>query len=145
MNVWEQEKSLHTAQYGYRSNRETETAILQLINPIEDADEFKKTFYLMGFDTIKPFDAVNKQVMRIAWIRLGVPADIAEYLTELDMDGLTLIKSPHASKVYHHIGKAAVISTETTENTAEAYVAQDGIGQGDSTSATAWMISYSAC
>ena len=76
MDTWEKEKTLHSAQYGYRHNRGTETAILQIINIIEDADEFQKPFFLMGFDTKKAFDAVNKNVMKIAWIRLGIPPDI---------------------------------------------------------------------
>ena len=142
MNIWEREKVLHSAQYGYRQNRGTETAILQLINIIEDADEFHKPFFLMGFDTKKAFDAVNKQVMKIAWIRLGIPPDIAEYFTELDIEGLTVIKSPHANQVYHSVGKTAVLSESTSDTTAEAYVARDGIGQGDSTSATAWIALY---
>ena len=67
------------------------------INIIEDADEFHKPFFLMGFDTKEAFDAVNKHVMKIAWIRLGIPPDIAEYITELDIEGLTVVKSPHAN------------------------------------------------
>ena len=60
----------------------------------------------------------------------------------MDIEGLTVVKSPHANKVYHNVGKSTVLSENTSENTAEAYVARYGIGQGDSTSATAWVALY---
>jgi hypothetical protein len=55
-----------------------------------------------GFDTKKAFDSVNKNLMKAAWIRLGVPADIADYLTFLEhapdgRTGKTAVKTPHAN------------------------------------------------
>ena len=140
--VWEKLNSLHGSQYGYRFNSGTDTALLQLINLIEDADEYNKTLILTAFDTKKAFDSVNKSLMQAAWIRLGIPPDIAEYLTFLDNTGSTLgktvVKSPHAVKMYHKYGLQAVLSDESSAQQASSFIAQHGIGQGDSISATAW-------
>ena len=65
-----------------------------------DAAETNRTFFLMGFDTKKVFDTVNKDLLRAAWVRLGIPADIAEYLNTLDFEGTTTVKSQHASASY---------------------------------------------
>jgi hypothetical protein len=139
MKVWEAQHTLCDDQYGYR-----ETEVLQLINLVEDADEFHKEFFLMSFDTKKAFDSVNKNLMKAAWIRLGVPADIADYLTFLEHSpdgriGKTAVKTPHANRVYHQVGHHAVLAEETSNRSAAAFTAVDGIGQGDSISATAWI------
>ena len=96
----------------------------------------------MAFDTKKAFDSVNKPLMLAAWIRLGAPEDIAQYLIELDSDGRTTIKTQHANAVYHQLGVRNVLSDHTDDDHAASFIARDGIGQGDSTSATAWLALY---
>ena len=101
---------------------------MQLINIIEDADEFNKTFFLIAFDTKKAFDSVRKPLMVAAWKRLGVPLDIAKYLIELDKGGKTVVKSQHANAVYHDLGSVAILTDETCEDSAASFSARDGIG-----------------
>ena len=103
--VWESQRALHPSQYGYRPRVGTESEIIQLLNIIADAAETNKTFFLMGFDTKKAFDTVNKDLLRAAWVRLGIPVDIANYLISLDLGGETTVKSLHASAIYHQLGK----------------------------------------
>jgi hypothetical protein len=96
----------------------------------------------MGFDTKKAFDTVNKDLLRAAWIRLGIPPDIADYLMQLDSTGSTTIKSPHATSVYHQLGVDHVVGETTDADFAASFFARDGIGQGDSTSGNAWIALY---
>ena len=96
----------------------------------------------MAFDTKKAFDSVNKPLMLDAWIRLGIPEDIAQYLMELDNEGRTTVKTQHANAVYHQLGARNVLSDHTDDDHAASFTARDGIGQGDSTSATAWIALY---
>jgi hypothetical protein len=142
--VWEKEQVLCKDQYGYRARMGTETEILQLVNLVEDADEFNKDFFLMSFDTKKAFDSVNKNLMKAAWIRLGIPPDIADYLTFLERThdgrlGKTAVKTPHVNQIYHQHRVDAVLSEDTSDDTTASFIALDGIGQGDSLSATAWI------
>ena len=142
IRIWEEQKALHPTQYGYRPNLGTESELMQLINVIEDVDEFNKTFFLIAFDTKKAFDSVRKPLMVAAWKRLGVPLDIAEYLVDLDKGGQTVVKSQHANAVYHDLGPKAILTNQTGEDSAASFYARDGIGQGDSTSALAWLAIY---
>jgi len=64
--------------------------------------------------------------MKAAWIRFGVPEDIADGRT-----GKTTVKKPHANRVYHQVGHHAVLADETSDRSAAAFTAVDGIGQGD--------------
>ena len=96
----------------------------------------------MGFDTKKAFDTVNKDLLRAAWVRLGIPVDIANYLISLDLGGDTTVKSLHASAIYHQLGKDLIRGKHTTPNRAASFRARDGIGQGDSTSGNGWLPLY---
>ena len=77
----------------------TDTELLQIINIIEDASTLNKEIILSEFDTAKAFDSVNKELIVAAWMRLGVPEDIATYLVKMDEGGLSIFKTPHAISV----------------------------------------------
>ena len=57
--VWTELKALHPTQYGYQFAMGTDTELIQVINVVEDAAEFKKRLILTSFDTTKAFDSVN--------------------------------------------------------------------------------------
>eukprot|EP01034_Spumella_vulgaris_P032827 gene32827-40519_t len=48
----------------------------------------------------KAFDTVSKPAMMIAWLRLGVPEQIATWLVGLDMDGVTIVRTPSARRAW---------------------------------------------
>jgi ABC-type dipeptide/oligopeptide/nickel transport system ATPase subunit len=128
----------------------TDTELIQVINVVEDAAEFKKRLILTSFDTTKAFDSVNKPLMVAAWERLGVPPDIADYLVNIDVGGDTLIKTPHAKSVIAQLQKGQCLrdvkvndeKAKSTANWVRTFEARDGIGQGDSPSANAWIAIY---
>ena len=78
---------LDEAQHGYLPQRNTMTASLIHINIIEDAQEFGRPLHRTSFDKSKAFDSVSKNMMRIAWRRLGVPDNVADWLTDMDIGG----------------------------------------------------------
>jgi hypothetical protein len=100
--------------------------------------------------TTKAFDSVNKPLMVAAWARLGVPQDIADYLVNMDLGGDTLIKTAHAKSVMGQLKKGQHLrdvkatgeNPRSTANTVRTFEARDGIGQGDSPSANAWIAIY---
>ena len=141
--VWKDLRILHPSQYGYQPKVGTDTELLQLLNIIEDAQEHKKPVLMTSYDTAKAFDSVNKPFMEAAWQRLGVPLDIARYLVQMDVQGDTIIKTPHSTHVRKKYGTSAFTSNErSTRTSAPSFRARDGIGQGDSPSATAWVAVY---
>eukprot|EP01041_Mallomonas_annulata_P042131 gene42131-biopygen6183 len=48
----------------------------------------------------KAFDTVSKNAMMMAWLRLGVPRDIALWLVELDRSGVAMLRTPAAKKAW---------------------------------------------
>ena len=132
----------------------TDTELIQVINVVEDAAEFKKRLILTSFDTTKAFDSVNKPLMVAAWTRLGVPPDIANYLVNMDVGGDTLVKTAHAKSVIGKLQKGQHLrdvkvavgklnsENKSTPSTVRTFTARDGIGQGDSPSANAGIAIY---
>jgi len=64
----------------------TDTANLQIVNSIETAFNDRKSLYGSSWDIKRSFDSVSKSLIRLAWWRLGIPPDIAEWLVLLDLD-----------------------------------------------------------
>eukprot|EP01041_Mallomonas_annulata_P042117 gene42117-biopygen5459 len=144
---------MHNAQHGFRTAMSTMTAILQYINAAEQAQELKLPIHRSSLDMTKAFDTVSKNAMMIAWLRLGVPLDIALWLVELDRSGVTMVRTSAAKKAWkdrHYQGIQApgnlysasmrpispnqLLSAVLTE----AFDAERGTGQGDVTSPLCW-------
>eukprot|EP01036_Dinobryon_divergens_P061797 gene61797-biopygen28290 len=85
----------------YMGNKmSTMTATLQYINALEDARETGQPIHRSSWDMSKAFDTVSKPAMMIAWLRLGVPEQIATWLVGLDMDGVTIVRTPSARRAW---------------------------------------------
>eukprot|EP01036_Dinobryon_divergens_P062163 gene62163-biopygen49220 len=106
-----------------------------------------------SWDMSKAFDTVSKNAMMIAWLRLGVPLDIALWLVELDRSGVTVVRTPAARRAWkdmHYQGVRAAVGRYSrnmqpmTPNAllsailVEAFEAERGTGQGDVTSPLCW-------
>ena len=140
--VWDRLRIIDKSQCGYTRGKGTHTELLQIINAIEEASELNREIFLTSYDTSKAFDSVDKRLMTAAWVRLGVPLDVAEYLDRLDTGGRTIIKTPHASSCIRQNGfDHAIYNCEdkSTVDTCSSFLAVNGIGQGDSPSATGWL------
>ena len=119
------------------------------INALEDAEEMDTNLHRTSYDLKKAFDSVSKPLMLLAWQRLGVPAEIAVWLTAMDIGGTTVVKTPYAQYMWY-ILKYHSVRTEgeyppghlpTTEDSTllESFDAIRGTGQGDVTSPTCWI------
>eukprot|EP01041_Mallomonas_annulata_P042122 gene42122-biopygen5635 len=153
VRAWDKADIMHNAQHGFRTAMSTMTAILQYINAAEEAQELKLPIHRSSWDMTKAFDTVSKNAMMIAWLRLGVPLDIALWLVELDRSGVTIVRTPAAKKAWkdrHYQGIQApgnlysASMRPITPNQllsavlAEAFDAERGTGQGDVTSPLCW-------
>ena len=91
---------LDKAQHGYLRGRSTTTASMIHINALEDAKELDQDLHRTSYDLKKAFDSVSKSLILLAWQRLGVPVEVARWLTAMDIGGTTIIKTPYAQAVW---------------------------------------------
>ena len=162
LDVWGKHNVLHRYQHGFIHGRSTMTASTLFINMLEDAVERGHPLHTCTWDITKAFDSVTKNVMKLAWTRLGVPDEWVQWLVGLDEKGTTTVRTPHAIDQWNKDGpsclrKRSRKKRDTTgfpEYQCPGYVpklddlSQDipglgfqairGTGQGDVTSPTCW-------
>ena len=92
--VWHRHGLLHPNQHGFRMKHGTHSAILQVLNHLEQVGGTVPT-HLTFWDIRRAFDSVPKWLQRLAWARLGLdPADL-EWFLNLDEVGRIIIRSPY--------------------------------------------------
>lgn len=64
--------------------------------------------YMSSWDVRRAFDSVAKFVLRFSLIRLGVPEQLAEYISSMDREAVMYIKSPLAILVHQEGGTDAL-------------------------------------
>eukprot|EP01041_Mallomonas_annulata_P042116 gene42116-biopygen5038 len=74
--------------------------LVPYINALEDAKETGRPIHRSSWDMSKAFDTVSKPAMMIAWLRLGVPQNIADWLVGLDLQGVTIVRTPLARQAW---------------------------------------------
>ena len=83
-------------QVGGVPNSGTEDAILQLINALEDSTERAENIEILAFDKAKAFDSPGRlSGISLGWQRMGIPADVANYIAECDNDNHIFPRTPH--------------------------------------------------
>ena len=111
--VWEESGVAHTehqedliqsAQHGFRAHRGTDTALSQLVNALEQAEQMDTSIGISSFDIRRAFDSVSKGLIHLGWVRLGVPEDVVRWLQAMDEDALTIVRTPFALKIHNADG-----------------------------------------
>lgn len=144
-DVWEKHQVLHHAQSGYRWRRSTSTAIIQLTDAIEaarhqpDSDPLFATFW----DYKAAFDSIPRNLMRLAWARLGVPDEYVQWLTNLDEEGLTFFLSPYMANKLQTRQEEDLLSSPTDYHLLLHHMlgfhTQRGVTQGDTMATICWV------
>jgi hypothetical protein len=142
--LWHDMDLLHKSQHGYRLDNGTPMALHTIINEIEDAKHSKKTKALTFWDIKRAFDSIPRNIQRLAWVRLGVPHDIAEWFVGLDDGGLSFISSPfyHQKKNLRSPDELKAKPGHFITATDLSFSAERGIGQGESASSLMWTALY---
>ena len=142
--AWHENDVLHPKQYGYRLDQGTHMALFSVLNEIEGANHTKTTKHATFWDIRRAFDSIPRNIQKLAWVRLGVPMDVAEWFVELDDGGLSFISTPyfHMNKDLKTPSNLKTKSGHFTNATHLGYKAQRGIGQGESVSSLLWTALY---
>ena len=117
--------SLSLSQHGYLPHHGTDTANLQLLKTLETAWDARRPLYGCSWDMSKAFDSVSKPLIVLC------PAEIAQWLVDLDANGYTIVRTPHA---------LAKWDVEGLEGRKElSFNPERGAGQGDIHSHFTWL------
>ena len=99
----------------------------------------------------RAFDAVSKslQAIAIAWRRLGVPEDVADWLVDMDVAGVTVVRSPFSQARWEENAYMSVRTFSVPPSThkqsmvysnesVKPFACDRGTGQGNTDSPTCW-------
>ena len=98
----------------------------------------RKKLYDSSWDIKKAFDSVSKAVIRLAWARLCVPAELIEWLVELDMNAWVAVRTLWTVQVWATQGLAGFNSGMAGESPF-TFNPERGTGQGDISSSHTWV------
>jgi len=136
-DCWERHGVLSATQHGFRRGRGTESALAELINAREHAEEHNQPLYTSSWDIKRAFDSVSKSAMELSWVRLGTPPHVASWLAHMDDDGPTAIRSPWALTTWTK-NKYDGFSTHTSTDQPATFTRTRGTPQGDVSSPHTW-------
>ncbi len=92
--VWHKHGLLQSNQHGFRMQHGTHSAILRVLNHLEQGGGTVPT-HLIFWDIRSAFDSVPKWLQRLAWARLGLDPSDREWFLNLDATGRIIIRSPY--------------------------------------------------
>ena len=73
------------------------------------------------WDITKAFDSVSKNVMKLAWTRLGVPEDWVQWLVGMDENGTTTVRTPHSIGIWNNQGAAGLTRRSRKQRPCRVY------------------------
>ena len=83
----------------------TDSAVLEFLATLETAKEYKTELFLSSWDLSRAFDCVARELLIFSFVRMGIPVGLAQYLVNMDADGMMVLRSPLALLVLHSLGK----------------------------------------
>ena len=95
-SLWDTHNILNEAQH-CRSGRGCSAALLHFQAVLETAQETGTDVCMSSWDIQSTYDSTSKTDIKLAWMPLGLPAHISDYLISIDSDGRTLIRTPAAA------------------------------------------------
>ena len=114
--------------------------LYNLINSIEQAHRQSITTLVTFWDIRRAFDSIPRNLQRLAWAKLCVPEDVAEWFVSMDNQGTAYIATPFYSankparhgqekkRTGHHL--PPYDQEASPPQSAAGYQPQRGIGQG---------------
>ena len=143
--IWETSGILNPNQYGYRLHSGTPMPLYNVLNHIEAAHVNHETTFITFWDIRRAFDSIPRNLQRLAWMRLGLTVEDAEWFANMDDGGLSYLITPcfEESATFH---PSHTLHTDAahfhTSNDRLSFQAQRGIGQGESASSLVWVALY---
>jgi len=139
--VWEKHGVLDESQHGFRGERGTDSALLSIINELEQARIDHSTRLFCTYDCQRAFDSPSKNAQKLGWHTRGVPAEFAEFIVGLEEGGQTAVRTPYSADIHHRKGLEGLTYPDDL-GFPGTFEAERGTPQGDVSSPTSWTALY---
>jgi hypothetical protein len=139
--VWQQYGALDEAHHGFVSHKGTDSGILDLLNQLEKALEWGVSALLCSWDVKRAFDSISRTAIRMALHRLGVPIHVIRMIHEMEIEGVTIVRTPLTQYVYDTEGMEGL--RKLNERFPGIIIHPErGVPQGDTGSPLIWLAVY---
>ena len=128
---WKDNNILSHCSHAFVGGQGTHSAALQLLNSMETCKEWRSRLYMASIDMKKAFDSLGRHLQIYALYRTGVPIEIAKYMVGMDLNSITVVRSPLA---YAHWKSHGLNDLDKF-----GFFAEQGTAQGDKPSPSIWV------
>ena len=87
----------------------TDSAVLEFLATLETAKELNSELFLSSWDLSRAFDCVARELLIFSFVRMGIPPGLAQYLVNIDAEGLMVLQSPIALLILQSLGKPGLL------------------------------------
>jgi hypothetical protein len=140
-DAWKEFEALDMAHHGFVPNRGTDSGILDLLNQLEKAQEWGVPALLCSWDVKRAFDSVSRTVIRMALNRLGVPPNVIRMIHEMEVEGITVVRTPLTQYIYDTEGMEGLRKLDDRFPGILIHP-ERGVPQGDTGSPLIWLAVY---
>ena len=124
--------------------------LYNLLNKIEHAHQTSAPTMVNFWDMRRAFDSIPRNLQRLAWQRLGVPQDTAEWFVSLDEGGQAFVDTPlfkhqRTFRTAADIRRSRtpdLLQSKATDTDPLFFIPLQWIGQGESASSLMWVAVY---
>ena len=135
--IREKEALLNDSQHGFRHNRGTVDALLQLHNLVEQVQENSDSMLFSTWDIKRAFDSIEKWVIELSVLRAGCTPEHAQWLAAMDVGERTFVRTPYLIGLSRKKLMALL-----QKNPSLAFSASKGTPQGDVVSPDIWTMFF---
>jgi hypothetical protein len=135
--VWqflEHHHVLEEIQFAYRRNREAGVAQLCARNAIEEAQESESAILLGSYDLYHAFDSITRPAMKLAFNIVGLDANQASKLVDIEQDSHVTVLTPTARHHWANKYSRTIHRGDHTSAEPSFFIPVKGTPQGDTIS-----------
>ena len=85
-------------------NRGTDSGFLDLLNQMEKTQEWGVSALICSWDFKRAFNSVSRTAIQMALNRLGVPRNVINMVHEMEVEGITIVRTPLMHYIYDQEG-----------------------------------------
>ena len=134
---------LQLNQSGGLANMGTDSALVQLLNLLEEGNEEDFDPGVLDFtswDTRQAYDSLGNHTQYGAWRRLGIPRREVKWLMDLDLEGIFVVLTPYSKGKLRSIKMTMPMSTaHHMQLRSLGFQPKKGLTQGDVKSPLGWI------